>query len=198
MPSYITAAALRLVLPDAGSVASPTADDAALDAIVARASAVVDGYCARTWPEKGAAEDRTFYGTGTERLRIDWTDDTVDEVTVPSSITAPSFVEIRNAASDYLALHATTSDGRLSTGWCDVWPDGYPVTINAEWGYTTFPLDVVEATVLIATARWRETYAAGLTDWQGDVGRDYQIPPNAREILDRLRLASTFTVGGGL
>ena len=77
-----------------------------------------------------------------------------------------------------------------------VWPEGLPITVTAAWGYSAIPGDVVEATVLIATARWRETYVGALENWQGDVGRDFQIPPNALAILDRLRMAAQFTVGG--
>jgi len=200
--AYITAAALRLVLPDAGTVADATADDTALTAIIARASQVVDGYCGRTWATATSAADRIFYGTGTPKLRLDWTDDTIasGDVTLPTGWTLPEFVEVRNTAADYLALQIVDADGFKLPSTIDyapyVWTEGIPVTINAAWGYTAIPGDVVEATTIIATARWRETYAGALENWQGDVGRDYQIPPNAREILDRLRLASTFTVGG--
>lgn len=200
--AYITPANLRLVLPDAGTAADATVDDAALTAIIARAEAAVNGYCARSWPTAGAASARIFYGTGTPKLRLDWTDTTIaaSAVTVPSGYTEPTFVELRNAASDTLYLQCTDGDGFLMPSTVDyypyVWPEGMPVTVTAAWGYTTVPGDVVEATVIIATARWRETYAAGVTDWQGEVGRDYQIPPNAQAILDRLRMASTFTVGG--
>ena len=71
-----------------------------------------------------------------------------------------------------------------------------PVTVTATWGYATYPGDVIEATSIIATARWRETYVGALEDWQGDVGRNYEIPPNAREILNRLRHEAQMTVGG--
>lgn len=196
--AYLTAADLRLVLPDAGTAADATVDDAALTAIIARAESVIDGYCARSWPAASASAARIFYGTGTPRLRVDWTDATISTVTVPQG-TAPTFVEVRKAASDYLALQTVDSSGywyAMGSALPYVWPEGMPVTITSTWGYATIPGDVVEATVLIATARWRETYVGGLTDWQGDVGRNFEIPPNAREILDRLRLASTFTVGG--
>lgn len=200
--AYITAAALRLVLPDAGTVADATADDTALTAIIARASQVVDGYCGRTWATAATASDRIFYGTGTPKLRLDWTDDTIasSDVTLPAGWTLPEFVEVRNTAADYLALQIVDADGFKLPSTVDyapyIWTEGIPVTINAAWGYAAIPGDVVEATTIIATARWRETYVGALENWQGDVGRDYQIPPNAREILDRLRLASTFTVGG--
>lgn len=193
--AYITAAQLRLVLPDAGTAADATADDTALDAIIARAGAVVDGYCARTWETAGSSAARIFYGNGTERLRLDWTDTTINAaaVTMPSGTTEPAFVEVRNAAADYLALQTVDANG-YRAGY--IWPEGMPVTVTAAWGYAAIPGDVVEATALIATARWRETYVGALTDWQGDVGRTFEIPPNAREILDRLRMATTFTVGG--
>jgi hypothetical protein len=200
--AYLTAAALRLVLPDAGTVADATADDDALDAIIARASQVVDGYCGRTWTVATTAADRIFYGTGTPKLRLDWTDDTIasGDVTLPTGWTLPEFVEVRNAAADYLALQIVDADGFKLPSTVDyapyIWTEGIPVTINAAWGYAAIPGDVVEVTAIIATARWRETYVGALENWQGDVGRNYEIPPNAREILDRLRLASTFTVGG--
>lgn len=196
MPSYITAAQLRLVLPDAVAT-----DDPALDALIARASAIVDGYCARTWEAQTASEARTFYGNGLPRLPIDWTDDTVSAVSLPSGYTAPTFVEQRRVSSGSLYLQITDASGFVVPATCDylpyIWRESMPITIEAAWGYESFPGDVVEVTSILATARWRETYAAGLADWQGDVGRDYQIPPNALAILDRLRMASTFTVGGG-
>ncbi len=201
--AYITAADLRLVLPDAGTVADATADDTALTAIIARAEATVDGYCGRSWPAAGgSATARVFYGTGTPKLVIDWTATTINAaaVALPSGWTEPAFVERRNAAADSLYLQITDADGFLVSSVIDyypyVWPEGMPVTVTATWGYAATPGDVVEATAIIATARWRETYVGALTDWQGDVGRTYEIPPNAREILDRLRLANTFTVGG--
>ena len=199
---YLTAAELRLVLPDAGTAADATADDTALDAIIERASAVVDGYCGRTWPAASASAARTFYGAGTPKLRLDWTDTTINAAAVALSTgwTEPTFVELRNAAADSLYLQIVDSEGWMIPSTVDyypyVWPEGMPVVVTAAWGYATYPGDVVEATALIATARWRETYVGALTDWQGDVGRTFEIPPNARVILDRLRHAEQFTVGG--
>ena len=200
--AYITPALLRLVLPDAGTAADATADDTALTAIIARAEATVDGYCGRTWPAASASAARVFYGTGTPKLRLDWTDTTINAaaVALPSGWTEPAFVELRNAAADSLYLQITDSEGWMIPSTVDyypyVWPEGMPITVTAAWGYATVPNDVIEATVLIATARWRETYVGALEDWQGDVGRTFEIPPNARVILDRLRHAEQFTVGG--
>ena len=200
---YLTAAELRLVLPDAGTAADATADDTALDAIIERASAVVDGYCGRTWETAGVtATARTFYGTGTPKLRLDWTATTNNAaaVVLPSGWTEPTFVELRNEAADSLYLQIVDSEGWMIPSTVDyypyVWPEGMPVVVTAAWGYATYPGDVIEATALIATARWRETYVGALEDWQGDVGRTFEIPPNARVILDRLRHAEQFTVGG--
>lgn len=201
--AYLTAAQLRLVLPDAGTAADATADDTALTAILDRASAVVDAYCGRTWETPGEAPTaRIFYGTGTPKLRLDWTATAINAATValPSGWTEPEFVEIRNAAADSLYLQIVDSEGWMIPSTVDyypyVWPEGMPVTVTATWGYATYPGDVLEATSIIATARWRETYVGALEDWQGDVGRNYEIPPNAREILNRLRHEAQMTVGG--
>lgn len=200
--AYTTPALLRYVLPDAGTVADATADDTKLTAIIAQAQALVDSYCGRSWPEAGSAAARRFYGNGTPKLRLDWTATTIDAaaVALPSGWTEPSFVELRNAATDTLYLQIVDSDGFMIPSVIDyspyVWTEGLPIDVTAEWGYASTPPDIVMATEIIATARWRETYAAGLADWQGDVGRNYEIPPNAREILDRYRVAEGMRVGG--
>lgn len=200
--AYTTPALLRYVLPDAGTVADATADDTKLTAIIAQAQAIVDGYCGRSWPTAGSAAARIFYGTGTPKLRIDWTDTTIDAaaVALPSGWTEPAFVELRSAATDSLYLQITDADGFLIPSVIDyspyIWTEGLPITITAAWGYETTPADIVMATEIIATARWRETYAAGLENWQGDVGRNFEIPPNAREILDRHRMADAMSIGG--
>ncbi len=200
---YLTAADLRLVLPDAGTAADATADDTALTAIIARASEVVDAYCGRTWETAGeSATARIFYGTGTPKLRLDWTATTINAaaVALPSGWTEPAFVEQRNEAAGTLYAQIVDSEGWMIPSTVDyypyVWPEGMPITVTATWGYATYPGDVIEATAIIATARWRETYVGALEDWQCDVGRTFEIPPNAREILNRLRLDTQFTVGG--
>lgn len=164
--------------------------------LLARATATIDAYLGYTFEVAASPAARTFYGTGTHLLQIDWTDDTIDpgDVTGPNGWTPPTFVEKRNTATGTLYLNVADTTGVMlqappsnwwnSAAWS--WVVGVPYTITKAWGHAAIPGDIKDACIIIATARWRESYAAAAAgDWRSQVGLDFTIPPNAKAILDR-------------
>lgn len=134
-----------------------------------------------------AASPRTFYGDGTNFLRLDpYLAGSLDTtITLPDGYTAPEFVE-RNG---YLVR---SSSGVLPNryapcGWAG-WSEGLPITVSAKWGYDSTPADVKNAIVELVINLFRETDPAALklVDIQGQPLRE-RIPPRVGEIAKRYR-----------
>lgn len=178
MSQYATATQFRATYPDAAA-----SDDAALGAILTRASGIVDGITGAAFVVAGAASVRAFFGSGTPYLALDpFADATIapsavvmgDGYDKPAFVTSPPYLVTLDSAG--------LRSNRV------VWPPNVPVTVTAAYGYAAPPDDVVEAVLEIALAIWRETYAQMKPgDWRGSVGVDFQIPPRAKEILNRAR-----------
>lgn len=144
-----------------------------------------------TFTENGAdvaASARTFYGDGTNYLRVDpYVSGTLNAtITMPSGYTVPTFVERQG----YLLL--TGTDGSLTKYAFSIftsgWWKGVPVTVTALWGYEETPADIKAATIEMAINLHRETDPAHLSL----IGRDgfilrEQLPPRVNGILKRYR-----------
>lgn len=197
MSEYVTEAELLAVLPDATA-----ADTAALEAIRTRASAVVDRYAGRRFESASVTPSaRTFYGSGTHLLPIDWHEDALVTVaTLPTGYTAPTFIERRNQDTESCYLSTTDAVGSLYTGMNTnfgtyaTWPAGVAVSVTAAWGYAAVPEDIQQATLELCQAMWRETYAAALSadGWTGTVGLAFEITPRAKDILNTRRMTHAF------
>lgn len=135
------------------------------------------------------ATARTFYGDGTNRLRLDpYVPGTLNSTLgMLEGYTAPEFVE----SGGYLVLKG--SDSVLTpfpirpfgTGW---WT-GVPITVTAKWGYSETPGDVKLAIIEWVINIWRETDPAGLklVNLEGAVLRE-TMPPRVREVVKLYRM----------
>lgn len=142
--------------------------------------------------ENGAdviASNRTFYGDGTNYLRLDpYVAGSLNTtITLPDGFTAPTFAE----RDGYLVLAGT--NGSISAFAPSVftfgWQRGVPVTVNALWGHSATPEDIKAATIEMAINLWRETDPAHLSL----IGRDgfilrEQLPPRVAGITKRYQL----------
>ena len=160
-----------------------------------RAAGVKEGH----FLAAGAASARTFYGDGTDFLRVDPYDvTTAPAVTMPSGYTAPDYAASADDRGSYLVrtygasalrssfdfagYHGSDDWGYSAAGW----PDGVPVTVTAEWGYEVVPADVVQATLEIALHLWRNSDPVWMR--QANVPVTPQaIPATAQLVADRYR-----------
>jgi hypothetical protein len=146
-----------------------------------------------TFTEHGAdvvASNRTFYGDGTNYLRLDpYVAGSLNTtITMPDGYTAPDFIQ----RDGYLVF--TTSDGVLppfrhfhNCAW-QGWTSGVAVTISAIWGYEATPADVKLAVIELVLNLWRETDPAAvkLVGLEGQPLRE-KIPPRVLEIAKKYR-----------
>lgn len=192
MTDYCTTSEASDGLPEYDSAVA--SDALTLARFITRASRRVDEYLglrldgAEWFPAAtGTPEERDFYGAGLTRLLIDHHAGSAivaANVTMPEGYTVPYFVE----RGGYLVT--TNSAGVIyrppGVGCCvAVWPDGVPVTIEADWGYDETPGDIATATADLVAAMWRQREAD--PEVGGDVGKSFAMPPEARRILDERR-----------
>lgn len=144
-----------------------------------------------TFTENGAdvtASARTFYGNGTNALRVDpYVPGTLNAViTLPNGYTSPTFLE----RGEYLLL--TNTNGSVAPFASSIfsfgWWRGVPVTVTALWGYEATPADIKAATIEMTINLYRETDPAHLSL----IGRDgfilrEQLPPRVLGIVKRYR-----------
>jgi hypothetical protein len=152
-----------------------------LQPIISRASRIFDRACELPDDHFAAttanAAARTFYGDGTNYLRLDPYHSTpAPAVTAPTGFTVPTFIEKREPGSNFFALIRTYGDdgflfdgiinqsiwegplfasdlllGRGAVGWIQ----GLPFSVTAKWGWASVPDDVIEATIEITLAIFR-------------------------------------------
>lgn len=196
--AYVTPDEVR----EAGTQISPdgavAATDAHLTDLIERASRFFDhlaGVKSGFFEEASAtATARTFYGDGTNYLRLDaYVPGSLNTtITVPDGYTAPSFI----ARDGYLVI--TTSDigalaGQLApfpSWWHSVtgWWAGYPIVVTARWGYETAPADVKLAVIEMVINLLRETDPASLNllDIERQPLRE-KWPPRVKQVADFYR-----------
>ena len=155
------------------------------------------------------ASGRIFYGDGSARLRVEpYIAGTLSgTITVPSGITAPSFVEIRPDTGrfqqsgnrlDYL-LEIVDSRGFLQSGYQfgnraplggSVWIAGCPYTLTARWGFAAVPETIKQAVIetMIAMNRDKDQAFARAVNLDTNIANNVDaIPKRAKMILDGWR-----------
>lgn len=156
---------------------------------------------AATFTENGAdvaATARTFYGDGTNFLRLDpYVPGSLNTtLALPDGYTAPSFIQKDGF------LVRTSTDGILSTrprffnnyGYGQ-WPIGVPIIATAKWGYATTPADVKLAIIEWVINVWRETDPTSLklVNIDGMPLRE-SVPPRVKEVIKLYRLKTARAV----
>lgn len=148
------------------------------------------------------ATARTFYGDGTNLLKVDpYVPGTLNTTLgMPTGYTAPTFTE-RNG---FLWLSSSTGVLQIprsySIGWDGYpyagggygWPLGVPIAVTAKWGFEATPADVKMAIIEWAINIWRETDPAGLklVGLEGQVLRE-AVPPRVAEVIKFYRFNSS-------
>lgn len=135
------------------------------------------------------ASARTFYGDGTNYLRLDpYVPGSLSTtITMPAGYTASAFIE----RDGYLAQ--ASSDGIVNRFAPSIftagWSRGVPVVVTALWGYEATPGDVKAATIELVINLWRETDTAHLklVGLDGMALRE-KLPPRVAEIARRYRI----------
>lgn len=144
-------------------------------------------------PSGATATARTFYGDGTNFLKLDaYVAGSLNPtIGVPDGYEAPTFIE----REGYLVL--TTSEGSLLHQWPPFpswwrigsgWWAGLPIVITAKWGYVTTPADVKLAVIELTINLLRETDPAAikLINTEGLAIRE-KMPPRVRTIVELYR-----------
>jgi hypothetical protein len=156
-------------------------DDLRHEAVVLRASRIIDqlcgvepGYFAVAGPN---VTEREILGDGTSLLRLPpYVRGSLASAEYIQFWDTPEYVEIldRNGVQWLKAL-----GGRY-------WRDCAPVEITARWGWDAVPEDIVEATIELAIAMWRQRDAAFLrvaADVNGQGGISGQALPERVKII---------------
>jgi hypothetical protein len=174
------------------TVSTTTLPDEDLAALIVQASRYFDlvagvapGYFEAA-ADDAEASTKTFYGDGTNLLRLDpYKAGTLDEtITVPENYTAQTFIE-RNGF-----LVRTGTDGiALPWSYPDGWYQSVPVTVSAVWGYDATPVDVQMAVIEMVLNLYRESDPATvkLTNLENQPLRE-TMPPRVMNTAKRYRM----------
>lgn len=151
-------------------------------------------------PAGATTSARTFYGDGTNFLKLDaYVSGSLNTtISVPEGYTAPSFIERQG----YLVL--TTTEGGLLHQWPPFpswwrigagWWAGLPITVTAKWGYEATPADVKLAVIELTINLLRETDPAAikLINTEGLAIRE-KLPPRVKAIAELYRRRETVLV----
>lgn len=185
----------------APSVTIAIANDAKIQRVLDRATAIIDLYLGSSFTLSTIAGTRIVYGDGTDYLEPPaFVSGSVTAVTAPTGYTIPTYTVIDGVliiTRDSLLGPLYGSEalaGRLYTP-LGGWLAGVPWTVAATYGYSTYPTDIVEACLEIAVDLWRFKDAgsiksvgvegAGIVTGKG-------LPPTAKLILDRRLADATF------
>lgn len=185
--SYATVEQLRTYLKQ---VPSSQASDELLQAVLDRATAIIDGELGMHFGT-AAAGTFTVYGDGTGYLAPPaFVAGSVTLVSSPSGVPVPDYVERDGllVVTDGSGLIQTDAH-RGSPFWG--WASGVPYVVSATFGYATVPADIVEACLEIAVRIWRAR-DAGFSDvvgveGSGAVGYNGALPNLVKRILDNYR-----------
>lgn len=200
---YCTPAEVREAGTQITENAPVKATDAYLAKLIERASRYFDLICGVA-PEffesaGSTATARTFYGDGTNFLRLDaYINGSLNAtISVPEGYETPAFIE----RDGHLVL---SSNGNLAhriapypsfsingTGW---W-NGVPITVTAKWGFEATPEDVKMAVIEMVINLLRETDPAAvkLINTEGQVLRE-KMPPRVLAVAKRYQQRSAVFV----
>lgn len=167
-----------------------TLGESDLDALIVRASRMFDQQCGVADEYFEAAEDtasnRTFYGNGTNFLRVGpYVAGSLNTtLTYPDGYTDLEFIE----KDDYL-VRVDSSGVRLATHSCGGWYENVPIIVSARWGYESTPEDVKAAIIELVINLWRETDPAmlKLVSIDNQPLRE-KLPPRVAEIARKRRV----------
>lgn len=134
------------------------------------------------------ATARTFYGNGTQFLKLDrFVPGTLSTtLSYPSGYTALDFIE----RDGYLVL--TDTNGIVterSPYCCGGWYRGVPITVTARWGFAATPPVVKQAVIKLMAEMWRITDPSNqkLLAIEGQPISPQNIPPYVEAIAKRYR-----------
>lgn len=194
--SYATVAQLRVYLDQ---VPDTVPNDAKLQAVLDRATAIIDTMLGVSFTLASGAGTNIVYGDGTDYL-IPPAFVSVSGVTAPTGYTVPDYTAIDGkliVTRDGLLgplYGAQSLAGRLY-GALGGWLSGVPYTVAGTFGYAAYPNDIVEACLEIAVDLWRfkdsgsikvaGVEGAGVVSGKG-------LPATAQMILERRRLDLNF------
>lgn len=175
-------------------ITAAATDEALIEAVLDRASAIVDGEVGAAFGT-AAAGLQTVYGDGTDYLFVPaFVPGSVTGVTTINGYTVPAYVErdgLLVVVDSLGRLRRPGDTGLLGANPSPGWQAGIPYTVAATYGYDVVPHDITEATLEIAGRIW-QSRNAGFSDvvgveGGGAVGYQKAIPATARRILDRWR-----------
>lgn len=187
--------ATAIEIKQAGKQLSGFSDDY-LDAVIEQCSRFFDHLCGVTdqffEPTVNTASARTFYGDGTNMLRVDPYVAGTLTVAVPDDYTVPTFAQ----RGGYLIL--TTEDVGAVVGMLPPFPSwwhtgagwwaGLPITVTAKWGHAYTPADVKLAIIELVINVLRETDPANLNlmDLERQPLRE-RVPPRVKQVSEFYR-----------
>lgn len=185
------------------SITIAAAQDARLQKILDRATAIIDTYLGVTFPTAEEDAEQVVYGDGTDYLVPPaFVAGSASLVEAPASYTVPDYIEqgaalvvTRNSLLG--TLHgAQALGGRLHTP-LGGWLAGVPYTVTATFGYAAIPDDIKEACLEIAVDlfRFKDAGSIKMVGVEGaGVVSGKGLPATAKIILDR-RLADLSVPG---
>lgn len=180
------------------------ATDAYLTKLIERASRYFDLICG---VEPGFFESagvnataRTFYGDGTNFLRLDsYVNGSLNAtISVPEGYEVPAFVERGGflvLSSNGNLAHRIAPYPSFSHNGYGGWWAGVPITVTAKWGFETTPADVKMAVIEMVINLLRETDPAAvkLINTEGQVLRE-KMPPRVLAVAKRYQQRSAVFV----
>jgi len=178
--SYASVEQLRAYLPQ---VASGSANDVLLQAVLDRATEIVDLELAFSFAGYGTKAAKDVRAEGGEYLNLPG-HKAASVTTVYAVSSKGASYESTSEITDFEELE----DGRLY--YCTGWTQGGWYRVTAEYGYGTVPEAIVEVTLQVAINIWRSRDATGTTigpDGQGQVSVNRALTWNQRSIIDRVR-----------
>lgn len=191
--AYCTKDQVRAAGTGITTSSSPSATDDLLDDLIESASRFFDleagvnpGHFEAAGP---TATARTFYGDGTNYLKLDpFVEGSLNTtITLPDGYTVPTFTE-RNG---YLVINTNGTLPPFTSfynSWWPGWSSGVAVTVLARWGYVATPADVRYAVIELVINLLRETDPAALKLVSIDnLPIREKCPPRVLEIAKRYR-----------
>lgn len=183
-------------------IPASAATDTKIQAVLDRASTIIEGEVGITFTVPAAASTRTVYGDGTDYLvlpRFVTVSGTVTAVTSLSGVSIPTYVEQAGAlvVTRDGVIGQPSGGSYLITGYSPYggWSAGIPYTIAASYGFAAVPADIIECCLELSVRIWRAK-DAGFSDvvgveGGGAVGYSGTYPKLVKQILNRYKFAGS-------